>query len=113
MPGPDPRSYAAICAAWRQETARLSPEILRDAVAYNLANLTELLIAAADRELRSLREQLDDIKAAHQVWLCPDAYLAQAALDSTDAQPGQILRATDTGRELVFTAGGAWEPVPP
>ena len=107
MSGP-PRFGEAV-AAWNAETLRLAGEILVDPVAYALCHRTQHIVTEATAEIARLRAELD-LYQGRQVLFCADGQLAAAAEQVTDAIPGTILRATDTGRELMLSRAGIWEP---
>jgi hypothetical protein len=62
-------------------------------------------------EVAQLKAQLDD-QGTHCVLLCLDRDLDDAALISRNEEPGTILRATDTGRELRLAPDRTWAQIP-
>jgi hypothetical protein len=77
-------------------------------LATSARTLGDAVIIEADAEIARLRIELDRYQG-RRVLFTTDAALDQAAIASMDEEPGTILRATDTGRELVL-ADGTWEP---
>jgi hypothetical protein len=63
-------------------------------------------MAEAEGEIARLSAELDSYQG-RQVLYCTDAQLDTAAIASLDSPDGTILRATDTGRELLMH-GGTW-----
>jgi len=92
--------------AWDREVSRLRPEIMRDAVADALRKMAGRVFAEQDAEIARLNAELDRYQG-RQVLYTTDAHLDTAAIASLDAADGTILRATDTGRELLMH-GGTW-----
>jgi signal transduction histidine kinase len=64
------------------------------------------VVAEADGEIARLNRELDRYQG-RQVLYCTEAAMDAAALDSLDCSDGTILRATDTGKELLMH-GGTW-----
>ena len=100
-------------AAFRQacgqpECARLimtSPEV------HALVHLASNAIGEQAAHIAGLRAELDRYQG-RTVFFTTDAMLATAAGQLLSAaRPGDMVRATDTGRELRCTATGEWEPV--
>jgi hypothetical protein len=61
-------------------------------------------LAESEMVIAQLQAELDRYQG-RQVIHCVEAAMDAAALDSLDATDGTILRATDTGRELLMHAG--------
>jgi hypothetical protein len=61
-------------------------------------------LAEAEMVISQLTAELDRYQG-RTVLHCTEAAMDAAALDSLDAADGTILRATDTGRELLMHAG--------
>ena len=66
------------------------------------------VIAEQDAEIARLQAELDQYHG-RTVLHCTEAMLDDAAVTSLDEPDGTILRATDTGRELVMD-GRMWRP---
>jgi hypothetical protein len=96
-----------LIAGWHEQCARLAPEILTDPVAYSLAYLAQQIITEAVAETERLRAELDSYRG-RQVLYATDGRLDELAQTVTDAPPGTIMRATDTGRELELSRSGLW-----
>ena len=65
-----------------------------------LVHAARAVIAEREAEVASLKAQLDGYQG-RTVYFCTDSQLGTAAEQMDGAEPGTILRATDTGRELV------------
>lgn len=104
-------SYAASRAAWQREMERVRAPMRYNELATSVRTLGDAVILEADAEIARLRIELDRYQG-RTVMFCTDAQLDAAAIASLDAEPGTILRATDTGRELVL-ADGTWESATP
>lgn len=91
---------------WRAFTDEHLAELLTDSLAYAMAHAATKIITQMQEEIAGLRAELDRYQG-RTVYHCTDAQMAAAAIGCTDARPGDILRATDTGRELI-REGGAW-----
>lgn len=66
-------------------------------------------LSGLQTENQRLRNELDAYQG-RTVFFTTDGHLDEAMIASFDAEPGTVLRATDTGRELILTAAGGWEP---
>lgn len=100
-------------AEWREFTDAHLAELLADSLAYALGAVAARALTAQQTEIARLRAQLDRYQG-RTVFHCNDAHLdavaaGQPAL-TPDARPGDILRATDTGREMQYRGGGEWVP---
>lgn len=92
---------------WHRLKGRYMLEILRDPVKNYLVTGADQVIYHQSMIIAQLRGELDQYQG-RQVIHCTDAQLDNAALASLDEADGTILRATDTGRELIKT-GGLWQ----
>lgn len=72
------------------------------------AHLAQAVFREYRAEIARLRSELDAYQG-RRVLFCTEAQMDMAALQSLDEDEGTIIRATDTGRELVLS-GGTWEP---
>ena len=101
--------YSELVAAWHSQTARLAGEILVQPAAYALATIAQEIIAEGTTEMARLKGELDRYQG-RQVLYATDARLEQVSEQVDGAQPGTVLRATDTGRELQLGRDGGWSP---
>lgn len=92
---------------WYRVKGQHTVAILRDPVKYALVTAADQVIRQQAVQIAQLRAELDAYQG-RQVIHCTDAQLDNAALSSLDEADGTILRATDTGRELIKT-GGLWQ----
>lgn len=93
---------------WHRLKGQHMLDILRNPVAHALVTGADQVIYHQSVQIAQLRAELDQYHG-RQVIHCTDAQLDNAALASLDEADGTILRATDTGRELVMT-GRTWHP---
>ena len=108
-----PGSYAEALAAYHSLVYAMTAEILTDARLATLASVTSTLASHATSEHARLRAELDRYQG-REVHHCTDASLEDAAQTLThDAAPGTVVRATDTGRELLLTPHHTWVPRSP
>lgn len=92
---------------WHRLKGRYSAELRVNHVARFLVTGADQVIGHQAVTIAQLRAELDQYHG-RQVIHCTDAQLDNAALSSLDEADGTILRATDTGRELIKT-GGLWQ----
>ncbi len=101
-------------AQWREFTNAHLAELLADSLAYALGQAATRALAAQQAEIARLRAQLDRY-LGRMVFHCADSHLDAAADEwphgAVEVRPGDILRATDTGRELEYRGPEAgWQP---
>jgi hypothetical protein len=87
--------------AWHQAKAAHMLAIMWNAETAALVHMAELVMAEQAAEIAQLRAELDNYQG-RAVLHCTQAAMGAAALASLDEEDGTILRATDTGRELVL-----------
>lgn len=91
----DPRSE------WDRIKRQHMPEILGSPVMHYLVTGADQVIAYQHAEISRLQSELDAY-TGRTVLHCTESGMDAAALASLDEADGTILRATDTGRELVL-----------
>lgn len=93
--------------AWREVVRAVGDELLTNPAAHALWHVGERLYHELTVENHELRAELAAQRGV-TVLLCMERDMATARdVAAADADEGTVLRATDTGREWVFTAG-AW-----
>lgn len=105
---------ADLQAQWREFTDARLADLLADSLAYAVARAATQALTAQQSEIARLRAQLDRYQG-RTVFHATDANLDAVARglpdDRPDARLGDILRATDTGRELEYRGPDAgWQP---
>lgn len=93
---------------WHHLKGRYMLEILRNPVAHAVMTGADQVIHQQAMMIAQLAMELDRYQG-HQVLHCTDAQLDNVAVQSLDEPDGTIIRATDTGRELVMS-GRTWMP---
>ena len=93
---------------WAQAKAEHQRTILFSADTAALVHIADHVIGEQAAEIERLKAGLDGYQG-RTVLHCTEAQMDTAALASLDEADGTILRATDTGRELVL-ADRTWLP---
>lgn len=99
---------SATRADWEAARQEHRLAILWNAETHALCHIASEVISEQDAEIARLRGELDGYQG-RAVLHCTDAQMDTAMLDSLGEADGTILRATDTGRELVLS-DGCWLP---
>ena len=99
-------------SAWQAFTDLHLAELLTDPLAYAMAHAATQALTLQQEQIARLRAELDRYQG-RTVYHCTDAQLSAAMAQCKDAQAGDIVRATDTGREFVarreFRDEVSWE----
>jgi hypothetical protein len=88
-------------AAWAGEIQRLYPQLLVNPLAMMIYRLAEKVMTEQQATIARMRAELDNYQG-RSVLHCTEAQMDTAALAALDEPDGTILRATDTGTELVL-----------
>ncbi len=108
MPDPTHTDVRAAREAWDAVLARLRGVILYDATTSAIAHMAARVFIEYEAEIARLKAELDEAAGAH-VLLCPSYGLHKAMADSTDEEPGTILRVTDNpGLEYEMGTDKIW-----
>jgi hypothetical protein len=98
-------TYSDAVGLWQRWTAEHTGELLTDAMAHATAHVANETIRECVSEVARLRAELDRYQG-RTVHHCTEGQMSSAAAQlALDAATGDILRATDTGREWIFQAG--------
>lgn len=92
---------------WDRKLAR-TRGLVMSAPVIDIIQLAKRVISEQDATIAQLRSELDAYQG-RTVLFCTEAAMDAACLASLDEPDGTILRATDTGRELVL-ADRTWIP---
>jgi hypothetical protein len=97
---------SATAADWWVARHEHQLAILMHAETHALSHVASAVIREQEAEIERLRGELDGYQG-RSVLFCTEAQMAAAAMSSLDEPDGTVLRATDTGRELVLS-GRTW-----
>lgn len=86
-------------AQWREFTDLHLAQLLTDSLAHAVATAATKVLTAQQEEIARLRAELDRYQG-RTVYHTTDAQLSAAMAQCKDARTGDIVRATDTGREF-------------
>lgn len=92
--------YSDAITAWHHWTAEHTAELLTDPAAHACAHLANTVIHEVVGEVIRLRDELARYQG-RSVFHTTEDRMAEAVGQVPDARPGDILRATDTGREWI------------
>jgi hypothetical protein len=91
---------------WSDAGLFLGHVIQASEVPQSLWVMGERMRVELEAEIARLRAELDE-RENRPLLLCPDNFMEQATASCPDAIEGTVIRATDTGRQLVLD-GGLW-----
>jgi hypothetical protein len=101
-------TYSDAVGHWHAWTTEHTAELLTNAMAHACAHIANETIHECIGEIARLRAEIDRYRG-YTVHHCTEAQMDSAAAQlALDAARGDILRATDTGREWQFQGGGQW-----
>jgi hypothetical protein len=98
-------NYSDAVGDWHRWTAEHTAELLTEPLAHACAHLANEVIHECIGEIARLRADLDKYHG-RTVHHCTEAQMQSASAQlALTVMTGEILRATDTGREWIFREG--------
>lgn len=97
--------FTTTLAAYRAWCTEHTGDLLTSATGHAVAYLANTVIGEAVAEINRLKAELDRYQG-HHVMYCTEDQAADVLATVSDAGPGTIIRATDSGREWVLRGAG-------